>query len=164
MRTARHLPLLALLGIAAAPLLVTRAAAQRSPAPSDSAARDVRATIDRLFDGMRRGDSAAAHSVFHPQARLQSASIRQGQPMLRTDSIDAFVRAIGTPHKGVWDERVSNVEIHVDDPLATAWMRYAFYLDSTFSHCGVDAFQLVRTSDGWKVLQITDTRQSSCSR
>ncbi|HYJ79808.1 MAG TPA: hypothetical protein VEW03_09420 [Longimicrobiaceae bacterium] len=78
---------------------------------------------------------------------------------MRVDSVDAFVRAVGTPHTETWDERISGLEVRIDGPLATAWMNYTFYLDGRLSHCGVNAFQLARTPTGWKTIQITDTRR-----
>ena len=127
--------------------------------------QEVKAVVERLFNGMRAGDSAAVHAVFHPQARLQTTALRQGEPVLRTDSIEAFLRAVGTPHTEVWDERVSNLEIRTDGELATAWMDYAFYLDDRFSHCGVNALQFFRTKDrGWQIIQIIDTRRRECPR
>lgn len=128
----------------------------------DTATAEVRAVIDRLFDGMRAGDSTAVRAAFHPEARLQSAILREGQPVVASTPIDDFVRAVGTPHDAVWDERLSDVEVSVDDPLAQAWMRYEFYLGDRFSHCGVNAMQFVRTNAGWQILQITDTRRPSC--
>ncbi|HEX5726779.1 MAG TPA: nuclear transport factor 2 family protein [Longimicrobiaceae bacterium] len=120
----------------------------------------VRAVVDRMFDGMRRGDSVAVRSVFHPQARLQTTAVRDGRLMVREDSISAFVRAVGTPHEQVFDERISNVVIHIDGPLALAWMDYSFHLGDRFSHCGVNLFQLVRSpGEDWKVLSIIDTRR-----
>ncbi len=79
--------------------------------------------------------------------------------MLREDAIDAFVAAVGTPHDEVWDERIWNVQVRVDGNLATAWMDYAFYLGERFSHCGVNAFQLFRGPEGWRIIQIADTRR-----
>jgi hypothetical protein len=143
------------------------AAAQASAqaATPAQAEQEVKAVVERLFNGMRAGDSAAVHAVFHPQARLQTTALRQGEPVLRTDSIEAFLRAVGTPHTEVWDERVSNLEIRTDGELATAWMDYAFYLDNRFSHCGVNALQLFRTKDrGWQIIQIIDTRRRECPR
>ena len=144
-----------LLTLVLAPLLCHPTSAQAQV----SAEQEVRAAIDRLFTGMRQGDSTVVRSVFHPEARLMSASIRQGEPVLRVDSPDNFVRAVGTPHDQVWDERISNVQIKGDGPLASAWMDYAFYTGERFSHCGVNAFQFFRTPEGWKVIQITDTRR-----
>jgi hypothetical protein len=139
------------------------ASAGPSPLAAQSPAeREVQAVIDRLFDAMRRGDSAAARAVFHPEARLQTASARPDGTTLRTASVDDFVRAVGSPRGEVWDERISDVVIFIDDPLATAWMRYAFYLGERLSHCGVNAFHLVRTGQGWKVTQVTDTRRAEC--
>jgi uncharacterized protein (TIGR02246 family) len=129
----------------------------------------VRAVIDRMFDAMRRGDGPALASVFHPDARLQSVGVSRqtGQPELENDSIASFVRAVGTPHTGVWDERISDVQIRIDGNLASAWMNYTFYLVTNgadrLSHCGVDAFHLFKGAEGWKVIQVTDTRRrDSC--
>jgi hypothetical protein len=52
----------------------------------------------------------------------------------------------------------------VDGPLATAWMDYTFHVGERFSHCGVNAFQLFRSDDGWQIIQIADTRRSECPR
>jgi hypothetical protein len=115
--------------------------------------------VYRLFDGMRKGDSAAVRAVFHPQALLATALVRQGAPVLQLDTLDAFVRAVGTPHDAVWDERVHGEKVEIDGPLASVWMEYAFYADDRFSHCGIDALQLAKTPDGWRIIALTDTRR-----
>ncbi|GAB4250425.1 MAG: hypothetical protein Kow0027_13830 [Saprospiraceae bacterium] len=118
------------------------------------------ATLSKLFDGMRAGDSAAVSSVFHPEARLQSAFIsRDGTPVLAAQEISKFVEAVGTPHDEVWDEKIWTYDIRIDKNLATAWTDYTFYRGEEMSHCGVNAFQLFRDSEGWKIIQITDTRR-----
>jgi hypothetical protein len=151
----------ALFLIVAALAAVQPAAAQTA---QTTAEQEVRQVVERMFNGMRTGDTTMVRSVFHPQARLQSTSVRQGVPTLRTDSIDAFIRFIGTPHTEVYDERISNVQIRVDGELATAWMDYSFYRGTQFSHCGVNAFQLFRSPAGWKIIQVADTRRPSCPR
>ena len=139
--------------------------AAQNAAQAATPEQEVKAVVDRLFNAMRAADSASVHAVFHPQARLQTTALRQGEPVLRTDSLEAFLRAVGTPRTEVWDERVSNLEIRTDGELATAWMDYAFYLDNRFSHCGVNALQLFRTRDrGWQIIQIIDTRRRECPR
>lgn len=146
-------------------LLLLAFAAVPTRARAQGAEAEVRAVIDRMFDAMRRGDGPALAAVFHPSARLQSAGVSRqtGQPELETDSIAAFVRAVGSPHPQVWDERISDVQIRVDGNLATAWMNYTFYIVNAgvdqMSHCGVDAFQLFKGADGWKVIQASDTRR-----
>jgi D-alanyl-D-alanine carboxypeptidase len=116
---------------------------------------EVRKVVHGLFDAMRRGDGAAVSETFHKQARL--ATVGNGD--VRTESVEAFAHAVGTPRDEVWDERLDGLEIAVDGDLAAAWMHYRFYLDAKFSHCGVNAMTLVRNSEGWRILDLLDTRR-----
>lgn len=127
-----------------------------APAATDD---DVRAVIGMLFDAMREGDAEKLHNVFHPQARLLTVVTHDGETKLHEGSVDAFAQAVSAPHDAVWDERIWNVRIQIDNGLAVAWMNYGFWLGETFSHCGVDAFELLHTASGWKIFQLTDTRQ-----
>jgi hypothetical protein len=132
----------------------SRALAQED---EETAVMDV---VGALFDAMRAGDSAAMRATLHPSATAATASLREGVPTLtRETSLDGFVQAVGTPHDEVWDERIWDPEVKVDGLLATAWMNYAFFAGDTFSHCGVDAFQLFKGADGWKIFHIADTRR-----
>lgn len=153
-------------------LLVITGAVMASPAvaqidSSSSSVRndeqEVRATIDALFDGMRAGDSTAVRSVFAEAARLQTALGPADTTSVQTTSIDRFVDAVGQPREEVWDERIWDVEVRVEGPLASAWVPYAFYLGDELSHCGVNAVQLVQEADGWKILQLTDIRREDCA-
>lgn len=121
----------------------------------------ITAIVDRLFDGMRAGDSAMVRSVFHPQVRMvTSFRNREGQPQVAVEnSIDGFVQAVGTPHDEVWDERISGLMIHTDGDFGMAWMDYWFFLGERFSHCGIDLMELVRTPEGWKIIGLADTRR-----
>jgi hypothetical protein len=127
---------------------------------AQAAEAEVRAVIRRLFDGMRAGDSAMVRSVFDPNARLVSAEVRNGQPSMRVTPADAFVAAVGRPHDAVWDERIWDTDIRIDGNLASVWTQYAFYTGERFSHCGVDAFHLVRQAGGWKIVDLANTRRT----
>ena len=130
-------------------------------AQSTSAETEVRAVVDQLFDSMREGDSAKARSLFHSSCQMYSSfPNKEGVPQVRGgNGYEGFVKAIGSPHDKVWDERISNVQISVDDHLANAWMDYQFYLGEKFSHCGVNNFVLANTEDGWKIMYLIDTRR-----
>jgi hypothetical protein len=130
---------------------------------SQSPEAEVRAVVNALFDAMRAADGQAAAVLFHPDAELHSISEQDGQPILRSDPAAPFIEAIGTARTQVWDERISDIEVRLDGRLATAWMRYSFFIDETFVHCGVNVFQLFRGTAGWQIIQITDTRrQDGC--
>lgn len=150
-RSIRRATPVALLALAAAP------AAAFAQADDETA---VRAVVDRLFDAMRAGDSTAVRSVFHPEGRLIVVQESEEGVAVQAVPAEAFVQAVGQPHDAVWDERIWDVEIDVDDRLAIAWMEYAFHLGTELSHCGVNAFMLSKGSDGWVVTQIADTRRT----
>ena len=147
-------------------LLLSAPAAARSQAPAPepaagAAEREVMEVVVRLFDGMRKGDSAMVRSTFDARATLATAMIRRdGTPAYqREESMDGFVQAVGTPHAEIWDEKLWDPKVMVDRNLATVWTRYAFFLGQKFSHCGVDTFTLAKGAEGWKILFLADTRQ-----
>ena len=138
-----------------------------APAPAqapDPARQAVLTPVHQLFEAMRKGDSAGVRAAFHPQAFLATAVVKKGVPTLEVDTVDAFVRAVGTPHDELWDERVISEKVEIDGPLASVWTEYAFYAGDQFSHCGIDAFQVARTSEGWRIIALTDTRRKDGCR
>jgi hypothetical protein len=126
---------------------------------ADAERREVLAVVQRLFDAMRAGDAEAARALFHPDARLTTATVRDGQPTVRVEPIDGFIKAIGTPRQEVWDERVFNEVVQIDGTVASVWAEYSFFRGATFSHCGIDAFQLAKSGDRWQIVAIADTRR-----
>ena len=151
-----------LLLLLVAGLLAPVASAQPDGGRAPAAEAAVRAALNALFDGMRAGDSTAVRDVFHDGARLYTAVGPSDTAGVSQTPVDAFVESVGQPRERVWDERTWNVEVRVDGPLASAWVPYVFYRGDERSHCGVNAVQLVRGPDGWRILQLTDTRRQAC--
>lgn len=150
-----------LTAIAMATLLASTGVPAQGATANDEA--EVRAVVDRLFDGMRKNDSSVVRPLFHAKARLISTSMRAGAPVVQVEeSPDAFVTAVGRPHPEVWDERVSNVKVMIDGPLASVWADYTFHRGTTFSHCGIDHFLMVKEGNAWKILELADTRKTDC--
>ena len=142
------------------PSAVSTAESSTAAPPLGPREREVIDVVERLFDAMRAHDSAAARALFEPGTRLRSVSRRQGGVVaISEDSLGMFLRSIGTPRGQVLDERIANERVLIDDPYAVAWVDYTFYLGDQKSHCGVDAFQLVRRPTGWRIFGLTDTRR-----
>ena len=120
----------------------------------------VKVPIQQLFDGMKKSDSTSVRQSLMPRARLESiVKNPSGEISVRSDSFEGFLKNIGKATPGDLDERLSAVDIRIDGEMATAWTPYKFYFKGNFSHCGVNAFQLVKTAAGWKILSIIDTRR-----
>lgn len=120
----------------------------------------IKQTINTMFNAMRKGDSTMLISTFAKGIAFHSvANKKDGTVTLEIENPDDFIKLIGTPHKGVYDERITFADIKIDGPLASVWAPYKFYLDDKYSHCGVDVFQLMKTAGGWKIIYIVDTRR-----
>jgi hypothetical protein len=125
----------------------------------------VTSVINRLFKGMELGDSAMVHSAFYKKVTMaRVARDKNNNVVFRPEnSIDGFLKAVGTPHKEVWYEDIWNVKVQIDGDFAQAWCDFAFYADKTFSHCGVDAFHLIKEKGEWKIFHLADTnRKTGC--
>ncbi|WP_324678816.1 nuclear transport factor 2 family protein [Hymenobacter sp. GOD-10R] len=133
----------------------TTAFAQQPAAETEA----IKKTVTTFFDGMRRGDSTLVRSTLAPGVVLHTISNRNGNTQLGVEKTNDFLKAVGTPHTEVWDERITFERVLIDANLASVWTPYQFYLGSKFSHCGYDSFQLVKYTDGWKIVHIIDTRR-----
>jgi hypothetical protein len=117
--------------------------------------------IHKMFDGMREGDSAKVASVFGKEVHMYSSfTNQQGKKEIKKGALASFLVAIGTPHDEIWDEKIWNTKIEIDGGIAQVWTDYAFYVGTEFSHCGVDAFHLIKDEEkGWKIVHLMDTRR-----
>ena len=133
---------------------------------AQSAEDSIRVAIKFLFDGMKASDSAMVKSVFADSAILQTIlRTKEGKTIVRTDKVEDFARSISTLAKGAADEQIVFSAINIDGPLASVWTPYKFYFNGSFSHCGVNSFQLVRINGVWKIQYLIDTRRKhSCDK
>ena len=113
---------------------------------------------------MRKGDSSLLRSFLAENVDLQSIrEDKMGKVTLSTTNANELVTTIGTPHKDVYDERIVFGDIKIEGPIANVRTPYKFYLGNVFSHCGVNYFQLAKTSNGWKIIHIGYTsRTNNC--
>lgn len=92
-------------------------------------------------------------------------SSKTGKPQLETEeSINSFVKSIGTPHKEIYDERLLSWDIKIDGNLALVWTPYEFWLGDKLLHCGVDTYVLFKGETGWKITHLADTRRKNCGK
>jgi len=116
----------------------------------------VKATVNQLFNGMKTSDSILIKKSFHKNAVLQTIT---KTAEIKNESINDFAISISKAEKGSLDERITFSNILIDGNLASVWTPYEFYYKGQFSHCGVNSFQLVKSSNEWKIQYIIDTRR-----
>lgn len=156
-------PLALLLALAACASAGARTAVTADQ-PDDATRREVLAVVERLFTSLATKDTALMRTTFEPGARLvgmrRRADGTTGMQVLPWQRFAAAV--IGDTVRARWTERaVGEPEVRVRGSLATVWAHYTFHFGETPSHCGVDAVQLLRTADGWKIVSIADTFETT---
>jgi hypothetical protein len=146
-----------LLGIAALGML----AGARAARAQDAERARVLATVQKVFDAMRTRDTALLAQAFDTTARLVGVSTRGPSPAITLTTPTQFGGAIArAPAGDVWNERIFEPEVRIDGDVAQVWAYYTFHRSATFSHCGVDAFMLVRVGTTWKITQLADSRRT----
>ncbi|MCM0060388.1 MAG: nuclear transport factor 2 family protein [Algoriphagus sp.] len=122
--------------------------------------QEVEAVIRSLFDGMKQKNAEQVAAAFSTAGLMQTVQQKPEGTTVGSNSVADFVKRIAnTPAGTVLDERILSYHIKVDGAMASAWTPYQFYVNETFSHCGVNSFQLVKMSEGWKIVYIIDTRR-----
>ena len=122
----------------------------------------VKAIVNKMFEAMRAADAVSLKSVFTETAILQTIGTeKDGSVTIKNEETREFIDFVSKLNKGTADERIIFETIRIDGPLALVWAPYKFFYKGTFSHCGVDSFQLVRVNGGWKIQYLIDTRRKT---
>ena len=127
---------------------------------AQTAEDSVKMTITHFFEGMKKADTTLIKSTMMESIIFQTISKnKEGETMVKTENVTAFLTSIATPKKEVADERITFETIKIDGNLASVWTPYKFYMGEKFSHCGANSFQLVRHKGTWRIQYIIDTRR-----
>ena len=111
----------------------------------------VLAVAESALAAVTRSDFVAFTDLMLDSAVAFSAGERDGQFRLQFRT-RAQQRA--APPGGKYVERGFRPEVRVSGPLAMVWLPYDFYLDGKWSHCGVDAFTLLKSQAGWRIATV----------
>lgn len=123
----------------------------------------IKAVVNRFFEGMQKGDTVLLKSACTEAPVFQTfMTDKDGNLSVLTEDFGEFVKFIGSPTPNKFEERIVFAAIHTEQALASVWAPYRFYLNGKLSHCGTDSFQLVKTTAGWKIQYIIDTRRKDC--
>lgn len=140
-------------------LLILSTTMTSAQAPSDREA--VLKVVQGFFDTMTARDVEGARKILQPQGRFHATRIRDGKPEIRPFSNEEYFADLQVG-KTRMQERIWNPEVRISGTIATVWASYDFWIDGKFSHCGIDAFDLIKTEEGWKMAGGVYTLESKC--
>ncbi|MBI5600371.1 MAG: hypothetical protein HY944_02265 [Gemmatimonadetes bacterium] len=124
------------------------ASAQSPRSPDEAAAI---AAADSLLAALSRDDKAALARFTTDSAILGYSAIRGGAERVRVHSV---AEVLAQPSSVRITERGFGATARVQDRLAQVWMPYDIYIDGKWSHCGIDAFTLLKIAGHWRVASL----------
>jgi len=128
----------------------------RSTAAPTEEKTAVVAKVQAMFDAMEARDTTALRSILVPEVALISTDERRANPTPRVVTLTAFIESIGAA-TDVIKERMHSPVVQVDGSIATLWAPYSLHRGDTLSHCGYDAFTLVRREGQWWITAVSYT-------
>jgi hypothetical protein len=126
--------------------------------------KELVAAIDTFFAYFHKADTANIRALFHPKATLKSLKYKENKPEVSPevseDTLHGLLLALANlPKTTKIEERILGYKVQVDADLATVWTPYQFFINDKLSHCGANAFTLVKVADKWQIVAIIDTRR-----
>jgi hypothetical protein len=124
---------------------------------------DIMQPIDNFFTGMKTKDTAFIRAQIFPYTKqfVTIAKNDLGDTKINPTEVNGFLTAIAKDKINVFDERIFNPKIKMDEALATVWVDYEFWFNDKKLHTGVDAFTLIKVNKRWWIYAIVDTRKKS---
>lgn len=140
-------------------LFAPAARAQRTDVNTQAAI----AVADSVLVALSSGDNATLKRLTLDSAIVGGAGVRNGVERL---SLGAWARYTSRPGPSDVTERGFGATARVQDRVAQVWVPYDLYIGKTWSHCGVDAFTLLKSDGRWRVASLIYTIEQppACQR
>jgi hypothetical protein len=138
-------------------LLVLTLVGSARPARAQSTDPDAKAAIavaDSVLAALTAGDSATLARLTLDSAVVGGVGLRDGVERLSLRTWGLYVNRTGPSS---FTERGFDATARVQDRVAQVWMPYDLYLGTKWSHCGVDAFTLMKRDGRWRVAALIYT-------
>ena len=125
------------------------AVASQTPAPHPEEAA-ILAVIDRFMDAIGTNDSAVLAEL-----RIEGGSTIVSRRDPAGGDAPLVTRRVFTPsatsRPSTNKERYWDPVVHVRGGIAVVWTPYDFWTDGKSSHCGIDAFDLMKEKGVWRI-------------
>jgi hypothetical protein len=99
-------------------------------------------------------EGGAWFNVLSDQAYAAAKAKDPNAVKIRPGSFNAFVKLVSTT-KDALDPTHTNLQIHTDGTIATAYFDFIFLVNGKPENHGSETWQFVKGADGWRIAAIT---------
>jgi len=140
--------------------VVSRAA---SPESVEKEKEAVIAVVNSFFAVLESRSMEDAKKILIPEGISFSHRLKDGKENIQKVSLREVLQSLPLTKKD-YKETMTAPEVKIHGAIAVLWAKYEFFVDGKFSHCGVDAFSLIKTPEGWKIAAIVYTVEKTGCR
>ncbi|MCP4895856.1 MAG: nuclear transport factor 2 family protein [bacterium] len=137
-------------------IIVTAVGANGADSPDQREEDAVLAVVQQFFDVLASHDVTLGALLVMPEGRFHSTRESDNGQVIRSFDRDEFLESLAEGKKNYF-ERMWDPEVRIHGRLATVWTPYDFHRGKKFSHCGVDAFTLIKTGGVWQIVSCVYT-------
>jgi hypothetical protein len=117
----------------------------------------IRHNIDTdLLGAWEIRDADLAQDILLPEGVVFSVRHEDGEKSIRATTHVQIMKSFASSTEKML-ERMWEPKVLIHKEIAVVWTKYDFHREGKFSHCGVDAFNLIKTPQGWKIAGIIYT-------
>ncbi|WP_339877424.1 nuclear transport factor 2 family protein [uncultured Algoriphagus sp.] len=115
----------------------------------------VTAVVNQFFEVLENQDTVLLKQVAFMQGQIWTVNttVNPSRHSMRffKDDLKSLIS------KNSYLETAKSIEVKINEEMAMAWVPYEFRLNGEFSHCGVDAFTLIKDEGLWKIINLSYT-------
>jgi len=112
--------------------------------------------VNQFFTVLETRDVELAKRIVMPAGCTFSIRQADDKEVIKSSTFQEFMDSLPNP-KAKYKEIMESPQVLVHKEISVLWAKYKFYINGSFSHCGVDAFSLMKTPAGWKIASIIYT-------
>ncbi len=121
--------------------------------------KDALAVIDKLWEAMTAHKPVDIVALHTPEAQLVAImKNKEGKSVIRTIKAEDFSKNFSEKKAEILEDMYAP-KVEISGDFAQVWGRYVFFVNGKISHCGVNAFHLVRTDTGWRIAGASSTME-----
>lgn len=121
--------------------------------------KDAIAVVNKMFDMMAAHKPSEIVALHTAEAQLVALNKnKEGKSVIRTFKAEEFSKFFAEKKAEIFEDMYAP-KAEITGDFAQVWGRYVFYVNGKISHCGVNAFHLVRTDAGWRIAGAASTME-----
>jgi len=126
--------------------------------------RKIVSVVKQFFTVLELRDAALAKEILIPEGVYFSIREKGNDALVKNSNFQEFIYSLPNSKEN-YKEIMRNPKVLIHGRIAVLWANYTFYRNGKFSHCGVDAFSLLKTKNGWKIAGIIYTiEKTDCGK